>query len=128
MSFLFKMRSVVVPWKTWRQRGGRWRFRTVASGRHVTDSAAVRPWEARVLAVLRDAEQAQLLAAIDVAVSRCIDAFNIASETDDEELTAEARACVERLKAYRALTASQPARASRWQRARPPRGDSLNLR
>jgi hypothetical protein len=69
-----------------------------------------------------------LLAAIDVAVSRCIDAFNIAAETEDEALTTEARACVERLKAYRDFTASQPARASRWMRARPPRGDSLNYR
>ena len=71
--------------------------------------------------MLRDAEQTQLLAAIDVAVSRCIDAFNIAAEIDDEQLTAEARACVERLKAFRELTAAQPARASRWMRARPPR-------
>jgi hypothetical protein len=78
--------------------------------------------------MLRDAEQAQLLAAIDVAVSRCIDAFNIASETEDEGLVAEARACVERLKAFRDFTAAQPARASRWMRARPPRGDSLNYR
>ena len=78
--------------------------------------------------VLRDAEQAQLLVAIDVAVSRCIDAFNIASETEDEALVAEARACVERLKAFRDFTAAQPARASRWMRARPPRGDSLNYR
>jgi hypothetical protein len=59
--------------------------------------------------VLRDAEHAQLLTAIDTAVSRCIDAFNVAAETGDEELTAEAR-------------------ASRWMRARPPRGDSLNYR
>jgi hypothetical protein len=81
-----------------------------------------------VVTVLRDAEQAQLLAAIDVAVSRCIDAFNIAAETEDEALAAEARDCVERLKAFRDLTAAQPARASRWMRARPPRGDSLNYR
>ena len=78
--------------------------------------------------VLRDAEQAQLLAAIDTAVSRCIDAFNVAAETEDEELTAEARACVERLKAFRDFTAAQRTRASRWMRARPPRGDSLNYR
>jgi hypothetical protein len=78
--------------------------------------------------MLRDAEHAQLLAAIDTAVSRCIDAFNVAAETGDEELTAEARACVERLKEFRALTAAQPTRASRWMKARPPRGDSLNYR
>jgi hypothetical protein len=82
----------------------------------------------RAVGMLRDAEQAQLLAAIDTAVSRCIDAFNVAAETEDEELTSEARACVDRLKAFRELTAAQPARASRWMRARPPRGDSLNYR
>jgi hypothetical protein len=76
--------------------------------------------------VLREAELAQLLTAIDTAVSRAIDAFNIASETGDEELTAEARACVEQLKAFRQLCAGQPTRASRWMRARPPRGESLN--
>jgi len=76
--------------------------------------------------VLREAELARLIAAVDTAVSRAIDAFNIAAETEDAELTAEARACVERLKAFRELTAAQPARASRWMHARPPRGDSLN--
>jgi hypothetical protein len=84
--------------------------------------------EKQVVRVLRDAEQAQLLVAIDTAVSRCIDAFNVAAETEDEELTAEARACVERLKAFREFTAAQPTRASRWMRARPPRWDSLNYR
>jgi hypothetical protein len=78
------------------------------------------------VAVLREAELARLLTAIDTAVSRAIDAFNIAAETEDEELTAEARACVERLKAFRASTAARPSRASRWMHARPPRGDSLN--
>ncbi len=76
--------------------------------------------------MLREAELARLLAAIDVAVSRAIDAFNVAAETEDEELTAEARACVERLKAFRATTAARPSRASRWMHGRPPRGDSLN--
>jgi hypothetical protein len=76
--------------------------------------------------VLRDAELARLVEAIDTAVSRAIDAFNIAAETGDEELLAEARACVERLKAFREFTGAQPTRASRWMRARPPRGDALN--
>jgi len=78
-----------------------------------------------VVAVLREAELARLLTAIDTAVSRAIDAYNIAAETEEAELTAEAAACIERLKAFRELTAAQPARASRWMRARPPRGDSL---
>jgi hypothetical protein len=76
--------------------------------------------------MLREAELAQLLAAIDTAVSRAIDAFNIAAETGDEELTRQARACVEQLKAFRDVSAGQPTKASRWMRARPPRGESLN--
>jgi hypothetical protein len=76
--------------------------------------------------VLREAELARLVTAIDTAVSRAIDAFNIAAETEDEQLTAEAQACVDRLKAFREFTAAQPTRASRWMHARPPRGDSLN--
>jgi hypothetical protein len=76
--------------------------------------------------VLRDAELARLVTAIDTAVSRAIDAFNIAAETGDEELMAEARACVERLKAFREFSAGRPTKASRWMRARPPRGESLN--
>jgi hypothetical protein len=78
--------------------------------------------------MLRDAEQARLLAAVDVAISRSIDAFNIAAETGDEALTEEARACVERLRAFRTSTAACPTRASRWMHARPPRGESLHLR
>jgi len=76
--------------------------------------------------VLRDAELARLVTAIDTAVSRCIDTFNIAAEIGDEELMEEARACVEKLKAFREFSAGQPTRASRWMRARPPRGESLN--
>jgi hypothetical protein len=67
------------------------------------------------------------MAAIDVAISRCIDAFNIAAETGDEELTEQARACVERLQAFRDHTAACPTRASRWMHARPPRGESRYL-
>ena len=76
--------------------------------------------------MLREAEVARLVSAIDTAVSRAIDAFNVAAETGDEELVAEARACVERLKDFRDVTAARPTRASRWMHARPPRGDSLN--
>jgi hypothetical protein len=75
--------------------------------------------------MLREAELARLVTAIDTAVSRAIDVYNIAAETGDEELTAEARACVEYLKDFRERTAAQPSRASRWMRARPPRGESL---
>jgi hypothetical protein len=77
--------------------------------------------------VLREAELARLLTAIDTAVSRSIDAFNVAAETEDENLTAEARACVERLKAFREFAAAQPTRASRWMHARPHRGESLHF-
>jgi hypothetical protein len=75
--------------------------------------------------VLREAELARLLAAIDVAVSRSIDVFNIAGETGDVELMEQARGCVEQLKAFREVTAAQPTKASRWMHARPPRGESL---
>lgn len=75
--------------------------------------------------MLREAEHHRVMVAIDVAVSRCIDTYNIAAETGDEGLMAEARACVEKLKAFRAYAAAQPTRASRWMRARPPRGESL---
>jgi len=74
--------------------------------------------------MLREAELARLVAAIDDAVSKSIDAFNVAVETGDEELVQRARSCVESLEAYREFAASQPTRASRWMRARPPRGDS----
>jgi hypothetical protein len=78
------------------------------------------------MAVLRDVEQSRLMAAVDVAISRCIDAFNIAAETGDTELTEEARVCVERLKAFRDYTAARPTKASRWMH-RPHRGESLYL-
>ena len=75
--------------------------------------------------MMREAELARLLTAIDTAVSRAIDAFNVAGETGDEKLMAEARACVETLRSFREHAAAQPTRASRWMRARPPRGESL---
>ena len=78
-------------------------------------------------AVLRDAELARLLTAIDAAVSRAIDVYNVAAETGDEDLTNEARACLEHLRSYREVAAAKPTRASRWMRARPPRGESLHF-
>jgi hypothetical protein len=75
--------------------------------------------------MMREAELARLLTTIDAAVSRCIDAFNVAAETEDPELTAEAQALVERMKAFRELAAGRPTKASRWMHARPPRGESL---
>jgi hypothetical protein len=77
------------------------------------------------MAMLREAELARLVTAIDTAVSKAIDAFNIAAETGDEDLTAQARASVENLKAFREMAAAQPTKASRWMHARPPRGESL---
>jgi hypothetical protein len=76
---------------------------------------------------MREAELARLVTAIDTALSRAIDVYNIAAETGDEALTAEAKDCVERLKAFRELAAAQPTRASRWMHARPPRGESLHF-
>jgi len=46
-------------------------------------------------------------------------------ETGDEDLTAEARACVDRLKAFREVTAAQPTRASAVDARPPSRGESL---
>ena len=66
----------------------------------------------------------RLLVALDVAISRGIDAFNIASEAGDDELAASARACVADLKALREEAASRPTRPSRWMNARSPRGDA----
>jgi len=75
--------------------------------------------------MLREVELARLLTAIDAAVSKSIDAFNVATETGDAELTDQARRCVESLEAFREFAAAQPTRASRWMHARPPRGESL---
>ena len=67
---------------------------------------------------------ANLLAAIDAAISRCIDAFNIASEAGDAELADGAHARVNELKAFRLDVASRPARPARWLQARSRRGDA----
>ena len=67
---------------------------------------------------------ASLLAAIDVAIARCIDAYNIAAESDDVELADRARACVADLKALRSTAGERPTRPARWMNIRSPRGDA----
>jgi hypothetical protein len=74
--------------------------------------------------VLDETTHAKMIVAIDAAISRCIDAFNIASEAGDTELAEGARARVNGLKAYRQEIASRPTRPSRWMQARSPRGDA----
>ena len=41
--------------------------------------------------MLDETAHQSLIAALDVAISRCVDAFNIASESDDPELAEGAR-------------------------------------
>jgi hypothetical protein len=74
--------------------------------------------------VLDETAHKSLLAAIDVAISKCVDAFNIASEAGDPELTESARAQVTALKAFREAALARPTRAGRWQFGRSPRGDA----
>jgi hypothetical protein len=74
--------------------------------------------------VLDESAHANLVAAIDAAISRCIDAFNIASEAGEAELAEGARARVNQLKAYRQAVMARPTRPARWMQARSPRGDA----
>jgi hypothetical protein len=74
--------------------------------------------------VLDETAHANLLAAVDAAISRCIDAFNITSEAGETELADGARTRVNQLKAYRAMAAARPTRPARWMQARSPRGDA----
>lgn len=74
--------------------------------------------------VLDETAHTSLLTAIDMAIGRCIDAFNIASEAGDQELADEARACVADLKALRQSAGSRPTRPARWMNVRTPRGDA----
>jgi hypothetical protein len=76
------------------------------------------------VAVLDETAHQSLLAAIDMAISRCIDAYNIASEADEQELAEGARTQVTELKAFRATVVSRPTRRSRWGYGRSPRGDA----
>jgi len=74
--------------------------------------------------VLDETAHQSLLAAIDMAISRCIDAYNIASEADEQELAEGARTQVTELKAFRATVVARPTRRSRWGYGRSPRGDA----
>jgi hypothetical protein len=74
--------------------------------------------------VLDETAHQSLIAAIDVATSRCVDAFNIASESDDLELAEGARTLVMELKAFRKTVMVRPTRPARWQFGRSPRGDA----
>jgi len=74
--------------------------------------------------VLDESAHANLVAAVDAAISRCIDAYNIASEAGETELAEGARARVNQLKAYRAAVMARPTRPARWMQARSPRGDA----
>ncbi len=74
--------------------------------------------------MLDETAHQSLIAAIDVATSRCVDAFNIASESDDPELAEGARTLVAQLKAFRETVMARPTRRARWQFGRSPRGDA----
>ena len=74
--------------------------------------------------MLDETAQQKLLAAVDIAVSKAIDAYNIVSEAGDEELAALARAQVTGLKEFRADVVARPTRPARWLFARSPRGDA----
>ncbi len=74
--------------------------------------------------MLDETAHQKLLAAIDGAVSRCIDAFNIAAEAGETELSDVARQRVEDLKAFRQVVLGRPTRPARWKFARSPRGDA----
>ena len=74
--------------------------------------------------MLDETAHQKLLAAIDVAVSKAIDAYNLASEAGDDELADLARAQVDQLKAFREIARARPTRRARWLSARSPRGDA----
>jgi hypothetical protein len=74
--------------------------------------------------VLDETAQQRLIAAIDVAISRCVDAYNIASESDEPELAESVRVQITELKAFRETALSRPTRRPRWQFGRSPRGDA----
>jgi hypothetical protein len=74
--------------------------------------------------VLDETAQQSLIAAIDMAISRCVDAFNISSEGGEHELAERARANVSELKAFREAARAHPTRRTRWQFGRSPRGDA----
>ncbi len=60
--------------------------------------------------MLDESAHRSLIAAIDVAISRCVDAFNIASEGGEQELAEAARARLTELKAFRDMALASPTR------------------
>ena len=74
--------------------------------------------------MLDETAHQKLMAAIDVAVSKAIDVYNIASEAGDEQLAALAQEQVHQLKALRDAASARPTRKARWLQARTPRGDA----
>jgi hypothetical protein len=74
--------------------------------------------------VLDETAQQSLIASLDVAISRCVDAFNICSEGGDLDLAERARTQITELKELRATVVARPSRRPRWQFGRSPRGDA----
>jgi hypothetical protein len=74
--------------------------------------------------VLDETAKRNLLSAIDVAISRAIDAYNIAWEAADTEIANMARGRVTDLQELRDAVRARPTRPARWQFARSPRGDA----
>jgi len=74
--------------------------------------------------VLDETAHQKLMAALEVAVSKAIDVYNIASEAGDTELAEMAREQVHQLKALRDTALARPTRRARWLHARTPRGDA----
>jgi hypothetical protein len=74
--------------------------------------------------MIDETAHSNLLAALDVAVSKCIDAYNIAAEAGETELAEQARACVDDLKSLRDSVRVHPTRPARWMFARSRRGDA----
>ena len=74
--------------------------------------------------MLDESAQRSLVTAVDAAVSRCIDAYNMATEADDAELAAAAREQVAQLQRLRQMILDRPTRRGRWMFARTPRGDA----
>ena len=74
--------------------------------------------------MLDETAHQSLISAIDVAISRCVDAYNISSEGGELELAEKARVQVTELKALREMALAQPTRRPRWQFGRTPRGDA----
>ena len=74
--------------------------------------------------MLDETAHQSLIASLDVAISRCVDAFNICSEGGELDLAERARTHVTELKALREAAVGRPSRRPRWQFGRSPRGDA----